>query len=133
MYGTITNVKTRGTVRIAPYEDSERIGAIPKGAIVIVLEIGDNYTKIRYSGGDAYVHTSLFTFSAEGKVVNVNNRATVREQPDSESERLGAIDRGRTVTVLETVGEWVKIRYGNRIGYLFGEYVEINVTMDLLD
>lgn len=133
LYGTITNVKKRGTVRIGPSENSERIGAIAKDAIVIVLDIGEEYTKIRYSGGVAYVHTKLFTFSAKGKIVNVNNRATVRSQPDSESDRLGAIDKGKSVTVLEFDGTWMKIEYNGGIGYVFGEYVQVDVTMDLLD
>lgn len=132
-YGTITNVTKRGTVRIGPSEDSERIGALAKGSIVEVLEIGENYTKIRYSGGVAYIHTSLFTFSATGKIVNVNSRATVRSQPTSESDRLGTVDKGKSVTVLESVGEWVKIQYGSKIGYVFGEYVKIDVTKKLLD
>ena len=132
-YGTITNVTKRGTVRIGPSEDSERIGALAKGSIVEVLEIGENYTKIRYSGGVAYIHTSLFTFSATGKIVNVKNRAIVRSEPTSESERLGTVDKGKSVTVLESVGEWLKIQYGNKIGYVFGEHVKIDVTKKLLD
>ena len=132
-YGTITNVTKRGTVRIGPSEDSERIGALAKGSIVEVLEIGEHYTKIRYSGGVAYIHTSLFTFSATGKIVNVNNRATVRSLPTSESDRLGTVDKGKSVTVLESVGEWVKIQYGSKIGYVFGEYVKIDVTDKLMD
>ncbi len=133
LYGTITNVNTRGTVRIGPSEDSERIGAIKKGSIVIVLDIGEEYTEILYSGGVAYVHTSLFTFSAKGIIVNVNNKATVRAEPTSESERLGAVKKGKSITVLAFDGKWMKIEYNGGIGYVFGEYVQIDVTMDLMD
>lgn len=133
LYGTITNVNTRGTVRKGPSEDSKRIGAIAKGSIVIVLDIGEDYTEILYSGGTAYVHTKLFTFSAKGKIVNVKNKATVRSEPDSESERLGAINKGKSITALSFDGKWVKIEYDGGIGYVFGEYVQIDVTMDLMD
>ena len=61
-----------------------------------------------------------------GTVVKVNNRVTVRVAPDENSERLGAINKGNAVEVIEIDGDWAMIVYKNGIAYIHSKFVELD-------
>lgn len=62
----------------------------------------------------------------EGVGISVaDNYVHVRENPDTESEILGKLYRGCAATILETEGEWVKIKSGKVQGYIKSEFLAI--------
>ena len=61
-----------------------------------------------------------------GTIVRVNNRVTVRREPDVESERLGAINKGKKVEVIEIQGEWAMIVYDDGFAYIHSQFVDLD-------
>ena len=54
------------------------------------------------------------------------DRLNVREKPSTEEKRIGYIDHGEKVKMLENLGEWLKIAYTTgKEGYVAAEYVTI--------
>lgn len=63
-----------------------------------------------------------------------NEYVNIRRKPDTESKILGKLYRGSAATILETVGEWVKIKSGSVTGYIKSEYLAIGFSAeDLVD
>ncbi len=48
-----------------------------------------------------------------------------REKPDLSSEIYGHFYCGNRVSVLGQEGDWYRVEYGGRIGYVYGQYVSI--------
>ena len=48
---------------------------------------------------------------------------TVRQEPDSESPRIGGLTQGKEVVVVEDQGDWSKIEYGSGYGWVMTKYL----------
>ena len=46
----------------------------------------------------------------------------VRKGPGTNYERIGGLTNGKTIQVLEDVGDWLKIQYGTDVGYVSQKY-----------
>lgn len=55
--------------------------------------------------------------------VNSSNGINLREGPGSDYKTLGTIPNGYKVTVLETDGEWSKVKYEGKTGYVSSQYL----------
>ena len=49
----------------------------------------------------------------------------LRSGPSRESSRLDLVNTGRFVTILETEGRWHRVRFRNKIGWLYGGFVRL--------
>ena len=87
--------------------------------------VGD-WVMIEYMGGVAYIHRDYVAVHHIGTIVRVNNRVTVRREPDVESERLGAINKGKKVEVIEIQGEWAMIVYDDGFAYIHSQFVDLD-------
>ncbi|WP_310601959.1 C40 family peptidase [Anaerosporobacter sp.] len=56
----------------------------------------------------------------------------VRKEANTDSEILGKLYKGCAATILETKGEWVKIKSGNVKGYINAEYLAIGFDAEEL-
>ncbi len=61
-----------------------------------------------------------------------DNYVNIRKKPDTESEILGKLYRGAAATILETKGEWVKIKSGSVTGYINADYLAIGFDVEEL-
>ena len=52
----------------------------------------------------------------------------VREQPNTQSDKLGSLDRGQKLIVLQSSGNYYKIRYKSGTGYVADKYVAIQAS-----
>ena len=50
------------------------------------------------------------------------SRLAVRKGPAKAQARIGAVQKGRVLEVLQRKGAWIKIRYGKRGGWIHGRY-----------
>ena len=73
--------------------------------------------------------TSLFfmniSLAANTAKVTVDT-ANLRETTSSDSKILDLVNKGESVEVLETKGEWYKVKYKNITGYLRKDLVQLN-------
>lgn len=69
-----------------------------------------------------FINTSLAANTAKVTV----DTANLRETADSDSKILDLVNKGESVEVLETKGEWYKVKYKNITGYLRNDLVQLN-------
>lgn len=56
-------------------------------------------------------------------IANVEETLNIRQEPDAESEFVGAMNSGAIARVLGTEGDWTKIKSGDVEGYVLSDYV----------
>lgn len=61
-----------------------------------------------------------------------DNYVNIRKKPDTESKILGKLYKGAAATILETEGDWVKIKSGKVTGYIKSEYLAIGFDAEEL-
>ena len=91
------------------------------------------YIALQHTGGTPYAEFHLTEYlNAEvsstnkvGKVVTENDALNVRKLPSTESEKIGTVDKGSTITILSEVNGWYEIEFNGKSGYVSGEFVEI--------
>ncbi|MBQ1820944.1 MAG: SH3 domain-containing protein [Clostridia bacterium] len=135
--GRIVNCKTSVNVREKAASGSKLLGTAKKGATFPVLATAGNWVKIQYKSETAgYVYRSYVKISDEGTepadptgktgtIVNCRVAANVREKAMSDSKLLGTVRKGETYTVLGASGNWVKIDFDGREGYVFHTYIKV--------
>lgn len=135
----IANVSRYVNVRKEPNTDSEIVGKIYNGAVAHVLSTAgeDNDWFQMISGNvEGYIKAEYFFYGEEAAAVIDNyvtryavvqaSRLNVRKEPDINSKRIGYINNGERVKLLENQGEWLQVQYaGNSTGYVAAEYVTI--------
>ena len=75
---------------------------------------------------DPWIYTDTFTitFSKEtSQYVVDSSSAAVYEEPSENSKGIGEIEGGHFVTVVETKGDWSKIVYEDRYGWVMSKYL----------
>lgn len=48
----------------------------------------------------------------------------IRKSPSTDAEKLRTLEKGWKVTVLETDGDWYKVKYGEVVGYSAKQYID---------
>lgn len=61
--------------------------------------------------------------SAETGVTNC--KVVLRKSANKDSTALQTLDKGEEITVLSTVGNWYRVRYGEYKGYIMTQYVNV--------
>ena len=69
-----------------------------------------------------FINTSLATNMAKVTVQTAN----LREEASSDSKILEQIGQGDSVEILETSGEWYKVKHNNIVGYLRNDLVSVD-------
>lgn len=136
----IANVRNYVNVRTGPDTNNTIVGKIYSGAVAQILETvdGENGEWFRVVSGnvEGYIKSEFFIYGdAAAEVIDdyvtryavvLAKRLNVREKPDVETKRIGYIDRGEKVEILENLGDWLKVRYTrNKTGYVAAEYVTV--------
>lgn len=136
----IADVRNYVNVRTGPDTGSTIVGKIYDGAVAQILEAvegeGGEWFRVVSGNVEGYIKSEFFLYGeAAAEVIDeyvtryaevLANRLNVRENPDVETKRIGYIDRGEKVEVLENLGDWLKVRYTqNKTGYVAAEYVTV--------
>ncbi|MDE6675422.1 MAG: SH3 domain-containing protein [Acetatifactor sp.] len=127
-------------VRQEPNTDSRILGKIYNGAVAQILETaGENQDWFHVVSGsvEGYIKAEFFLYG-DAAVEAVDNyvtryatvnvdRLNVRQEQSTDSKRIGYIDRGEKVKVLELLGDWLLVQYtDSKTGYVAAEYVTVS-------
>ena len=119
--------------------ESAVVGKIYDGAVAQILETaGENGDWYRIISGnvEGYIKAEFF-IAGEAAAEVIDNyvtryaqvlpaRLNVRENSDVTSKRVGYIDEGEKVKVLENLGDWIQVQYTDtKTGYVSAEYVTL--------
>ena len=136
----IAQVSNYVNVRSLPNTDSDIVGKIYNGAVAQVLSVtGEDHDWFQIVSGnvEGYIKAEFFLYGdAAAEVIDqyvtryanvIADRLNVREQPSTESKRIGYIDNGERVQLLENQGEWQRVQYTDgKEGYVSSQYVTIS-------
>ncbi len=136
----IADVTDYVNIRREPNTDSEIVGKIYDGAVAQILatagEQGD-WFQIVSGNVEGYIKAEFFLYGdAAADVIDEYvtryakvqaDRLNVREEPSTDASRIGYVDNGEKVKVLENLGEWLKVEYTDeKSGYVAAEYVTVS-------
>ncbi len=136
----IADVDHYVNVRSTPDTEGEILGKIYDGAVAHILETaGENgdWFKVTSGSVEGYIKAEFFLYGdAAAAVIDeyvtryatvTADRLNVRKDPDLSAKRIGYIDNGEQVKVLENLGEWLKVEYvDGEEGYVASEYVTLS-------
>lgn len=136
----IAQVTDYVNVRSLPSTDGEIVGKIYNGSVAQVLATaGDNEDWFQIISGDVegFIKAEYFLYGEEAEAVIdqyvtyyatvLADRLNVREEQSADSRRIGYIDNGENVKVVEDCGDWLKVQYtDSKQGYVSAEYVSVH-------
>lgn len=136
----IAQVTDYVNVRSLPNTDGEIVGKIYNGSVAQVLATaGDNDDWFQIISGDVegFIKAEYFLYGEEAEAVIdqyvtyyatvLADRLNVREEQSADSRRIGYIDNGENVKVVEDCGDWLKVQYtDSKQGYVSAEYVSVH-------
>lgn len=136
----IANVRNYVNVRTEPSTDGTIVGKIYNGAVAQILSVAgeeDDWFQVVSGNVEGYIKSEFF-FYGDAAVEVIDNyvtryaivqadRLNVRKEPDINSSRVGYIDHGERVKILENLGEWLKVQYTDKAtGYVAAQYVTVS-------
>ena len=125
MPGTVVTQTDPLNIRDMP--DGRKIGQIPKGALVEVLEQGAEWHRVRYGEYVGYCSAKYIQIhgKAEGGYVGkcTGDGVRVRATPEFGDNILRKLNKGNLFDVLDVSGVWTHIRVEGKEGYIYSEYV----------
>ena len=119
--------------RSGPSTSYRIIDSLYKGQKVEYISTSGEWLKVKYNGTTGYVHGDYVTksgsVSSQGstKYVNATVGLNVRSGPGTSYSKLGKLSYKEKVTVLSTSGEWSKINYNGKTGYVHSSYLQSTV------
>lgn len=135
----IADVSDYVNVRTEPNTDSEIVGKIYAGAVAQILATAgeaNDWFQITSGNVEGYIKAEFFLYGdAAAEVIEDYvtryarvhaDRLNVRKEPSTEADRIGYIDNGEKVKVLEDCAEWLRVQYtAQKEGYVSAEYVTV--------
>ncbi len=135
----IAHVTRYVNVRSAPDTESEIVGKIYDGAVAHILAAAgpeQDWFQIVSGNVQGYIKSEFFLYGeAAAEVIDdyvtryatvIADRLNVRSEPDLASGRIGYIDNGERVKLLEDQGDWLKVQYTDtQTGYVAAPYVTL--------
>lgn len=135
----IADVDNYVNVRNQPSTEGEIVGKIFDGAVAeVITTAGENGDWFQITSGNVqgYIKAEFFIYGDEAAAVMDEyvtkyaevkaDRLNVRKEPTTDSARIGYIDNGEKVKLVEDCGDWMKVLYTEgKEGYVSSEYVLI--------
>lgn len=94
---------------------NQTIGSVGIGAILEQEKTEEEYM-------EAIQGVNLYGYNNIG-IANVENHLNIRETPDESGKLAGKMSNNAACEVLETTGDWVKIKSGKVEGYCHADYL----------
>lgn len=127
-------VRTTDTVNVrsSDSEEADKIGKAQAGTELKRTEDRANgWSKVIFEDREAYIksdYLEVVTNEAAGETAEIIGTITattnvnVRSEADQESEKIGSAQAGTSYKLLEEQGEWYKIDYNGKTGFVKAEF-----------
>ena len=116
-------------IRKSRSTSSTKLGNIPKGKVVAVSDIQNNWGKVTYNGITGYIYmqytkkqTTTTSNSTNGNYKTTAN-LRIRKSRGTKYATLTTIPKGTTVTVTDIKNNWGKVTYRGYTGYSYMKYM----------
>ena len=119
-------------VRQSSSTSSPIVGKLTKGTKVSVLSTKGSWAQIEYKGQKRYVSstylkmTSTSSTSAQKveKVYSVTENLNLRSSASLKASVLLTIPKNKEVQYISKSGNWYRVKYGSKTGYISSQYVK---------
>ena len=124
------------------------IGSLKNGTSVEIVGTSGNWYKIKYGNDYGYVSKDYVTLNSSSNsntgntsnggstnntpatsttkgTVKVSDSLNVRSGAGTSYSVVGSLKNGTSVEIVETSGNWYKIKYGNGYGYVSKDYITL--------
>ena len=124
------------------------VGSLKNGTSVEIVETSGNWYKIKYGNDYGYVSKDYVTLNSSSNsntgntsnggstnntpatsttkgTVKVSDSLNVRSGAGTSYSVIGSLKNGTSVEIVETSGNWYKIKYGNGYGYVSKDYITL--------
>lgn len=101
-----------------------------KGDYVVVLDKVGSWYRVNYNLQDGYMHASYLAFTEKenaelGYGSVCGTRVNMRSGPSTKYNSIGMLNEGDKVYIIGINCGWYKVVYGNVIGYIRSDYVDL--------
>ncbi len=115
---------------------------ISVGEMLTILNSGDNFynVKVQETGAIGYISAhnlqiitsgvsdSYKAINKQGYIINVSSRVNLRSNATMSSNILAKLSNNTKINVLGKQGEWYKVNCNGTVGYIYQEYVGIDIS-----
>lgn len=136
----IAQVNNYVNIRSIPSTEGDIVGKLPGGSVAeIQATAGEENDWFQIISGNVtgYIKAEYFISGEEAAAVMDNyvvtyaqitvNRLNVRKDASTGSKRIGYLEEGETVKVIEDLGDWLHVEYTDTTkGYIAKEYTQLN-------
>ncbi len=131
--GKIVNCKTKVNVREDATSKSKLLGTAKKGKTFKAIAVEGSWVKIQYTSDKTgyvfktYVKLMTPEEPIEGKTgtIRCNTHVNIRAKATKNSKLLGTATNGETFTVKGQSGNWIRIDFNGKTGYVYKKYIRI--------
>jgi len=133
------NVNEYLSIRAEANKDSEILGKLYKNGAATVLETLDGWYKVTSGTVTGYVSAEYVVVgdeevckaAATTTATVTGDTVNVRKEASTEASIVTALGRGQKATVIEgSVDGWVKVKVGNKEGFISAEFVTVETTYE---
>ncbi|PGK52519.1 hypothetical protein CN918_32560 [Priestia megaterium] len=134
--GTVTSAYMLN-VRSKPSNNGKIVAVLKKGMTVDILNGSGSWDYIQYGKTKGYVYdkylkitsvgASTSSASGTGKVTKAY-MLNLRQSANGNSRILAVLSKGNSFTILGKTGNWLKVSFNGKVGYIDGRYVTLNST-----
>lgn len=132
------NTNTRGlNLRAEP--NGTVLGSYPRGTAVTVLSTNGGWSKVSVGEKTGYMYSHWLSASKPsvnagstssiGSAVVANPKDTqvlfLRSEPSVSSQSLGYYRNGKSVTLLEKLDGWYKVKVDGKTGYMMAKFLDV--------
>jgi cell wall-associated NlpC family hydrolase len=111
-------------VRAQASMEADKIGTLSDGDTVEIEVCDGKWYKINYGGSDAYVYSDYVKAETETTGNVVCNKVNVRAKASTDSDVVGQVNNGDTVTIMGEDSNWFEIKRTNGdIAYVSKGYI----------
>ena len=110
------------------------LATLQKGASMTVTGSSGDWYSVRYNGTDGYVYKQYLTVDGEssssssssGQTGTINAYSVrLRAGASTSTTILATLNKGATMTVTGTSGDWYSVRYNGTDGYVYKQYLTV--------
>uniref|UniRef100_UPI0009D6F2EA SH3 domain-containing protein n=1 Tax=Ectobacillus panaciterrae TaxID=363872 RepID=UPI0009D6F2EA len=114
-------------IRASASGQANILGKLKQGQSVSVLSKSNGWAKILFNEKEAYVSLEFLRFNTAPTDTPQNSQlkqtvtvpqATVQEGASYSSKSIGTVNKGAEVSVISKDGDWIKILYNNKEGFI---------------
>ena len=101
------------------------IGTVNKGVKLKKIGTEGDWTKVKFQGQTGYIKTEFLkkvssksSDSSDTGMVKTKDICNVRAKASADAELLGKVDIGVKLKKLGTNGDWTKVKFQGKTGYI---------------